>query len=176
MTTTDICRRSFLRHGFGGLGMIALNSLLSPKAFAQSIASKGVVNPLHHAAKAKRVIFLYQAGGPSHLETFDYKPELAKLDGKPMPESLTVMTSLSPSSSLALMPTPPEGVNLMALPQRFSRTWRSRRSSPRICEGMRMEMKLEISMPLAWARGASSSVTDSISAARSKGSFETSRF
>jgi len=69
--------------------MIALNSLLSPKAFAQSIASKGVVNPLHHAAKAKRVIFLYQAGGPSHLETFDYKPELAKLDGKPMPESLT---------------------------------------------------------------------------------------
>jgi hypothetical protein len=43
----------------------------------------------HHAPKAKRVIFLCMAGGPSHLETFDYKPELAKLDGKPMPESYT---------------------------------------------------------------------------------------
>jgi hypothetical protein len=69
--------------------MVALNSLLMPEAFAQNLTSKGVVNPLHHPAKAKRVIFLYQAGGPSHLETFDYKPQLAKLDGKPMPESLT---------------------------------------------------------------------------------------
>jgi hypothetical protein len=89
MTNEDICRRSFLRAGFGGLGMLALNSLLTPKAFAASIASKGAVNPLHHPAKAKRVIFLYQAGGPSHLETFDYKPQLAKLNGQPMPESLT---------------------------------------------------------------------------------------
>src|SRR5207248_486967 len=39
--------------------------------------------------KAKRVIFLYQAGGPSHLETFDYKPKLAEMSGRPMPESLT---------------------------------------------------------------------------------------
>jgi hypothetical protein len=89
MTSTEICRRSFLRYGFGGAGMVALNSLLTPGAFAQTLTSKGVVNPLHHPAKAKRVIFLYQAGGPSHLETFDYKPQLAKLDGKPMPESLT---------------------------------------------------------------------------------------
>jgi hypothetical protein len=89
MTNEDICRRSFLRAGFGGLGMLALNSLLTPKAFAQSLSSKGAVNPLHHAARAKRVIFLYQAGGPSHLETFDYKPQLAKLNGQPVPESLT---------------------------------------------------------------------------------------
>ena len=82
-------RRAFLRYGFGGLGMIALNSLLTPEAFGQNPSSKGVVNPLHHPAKAKRIIFLYQAGGPSHLETFDYKPRLAQLDGKPMPESLT---------------------------------------------------------------------------------------
>jgi hypothetical protein len=47
------------------------------------------VNPLHHPAKAKRVIFLYQAGGPSHLETFDYKPKLAEMHGKGMPESFT---------------------------------------------------------------------------------------
>ena len=48
-----------------------------------------MVNPLHFPPKAKRVIFLYQAGGPSHLETFDPKPKLAELDGKPMPESFT---------------------------------------------------------------------------------------
>ena len=82
----NLCRRTFLRHGFGGLGMIALNSLLTPKMFG---ASTGAVNPLHHPAKAKRVIFLYQAGGPSHLETFDYKHTLAELHGKPMPESMT---------------------------------------------------------------------------------------
>ncbi len=76
--------------------MIALNSLLTPKMFAadaaqksSAMASHGVVNPLHHPAKAKRVIFLYQAGGPSHLETFDYKPKLVALNGKPMPDSLT---------------------------------------------------------------------------------------
>ena len=48
-----------------------------------------MINPLHFPAKAKRVIFLYQAGGPSHLETFDYKPKLADMNGQPMPESLT---------------------------------------------------------------------------------------
>jgi hypothetical protein len=50
---------------------------------------RGVVWPLHHPPKAKSVIFLCLAGGPSHLETFDHKPVLAKLDGEPMPESVT---------------------------------------------------------------------------------------
>ena len=53
------------------------------------MASRGAINPLHHPAKAKRVIYLYQAGGPSHLETFDYKPKLAAMNGQPMPESMT---------------------------------------------------------------------------------------
>jgi hypothetical protein len=48
-----------------------------------------VVQPPHRPAKAKRVIHLYMAGGPSHLETLDYKPTLAKLHGQPMPESYT---------------------------------------------------------------------------------------
>ncbi len=78
-------RRAFLGRG---LGLIALNSLLQA-AGPESRASKGMVNPLHHDPKAKRVIFLYQAGGPSHLETFDYKPRLAKMDGQAMPESFT---------------------------------------------------------------------------------------
>ena len=43
----------------------------------------------HHAPKAKRVIHLCMAGGPSHLETLDYKPTLAQRHGEPMPESIT---------------------------------------------------------------------------------------
>jgi hypothetical protein len=72
------------------MGLLGLNSLLSPRLFAAAgLESRGVVNPLHHPAKVKRVIFLYQAGGPSHLETFDYKPKLLAMDGKGMPESFT---------------------------------------------------------------------------------------
>ena len=90
----DICRRTFLGKGVAGLGLLGLNTLLdrtvlSAEQTPAGSASRGVVNPLHHPAKAKRVIFLYQAGGPSHLETWDYKPTLAKMHGKPMPESFT---------------------------------------------------------------------------------------
>jgi hypothetical protein len=87
----DIHRRTFLGHGIAGLGVLALNSLLNPRLFAADANARwrGVVQPLHHPAKAKRVIFLYQAGGPSHIETFDYKPKLAEMHGKPMPESFT---------------------------------------------------------------------------------------
>lgn len=87
----EIYRRAFLRRGLSGLGMFALNNLLGDRLAAQTAAaaSRGVVSPLHHPAKAKRVIFLYQAGGPSHLETFDSKPKLAQMSGKEMPESLT---------------------------------------------------------------------------------------
>jgi hypothetical protein len=63
----------------GALGMTALQQLMG----------KGVISPLHHKPTAKRVIFLYQAGGPSHLETFDYKPRLAEMHLKPMPDSFT---------------------------------------------------------------------------------------
>ncbi len=83
----EICRRTFIGRGAAGLGLMALNSLLNNRAFAAG--TRGVVNPLHHPAKAKRVIFLYQAGGPSHLEVFDNKPKLAEMNGKPMPESFT---------------------------------------------------------------------------------------
>ena len=89
----DINRRTFLGYGVSGLGMFALNGLMNPLLFGAETpkvyTSKGVVNPLHFPPRAKRVIFLYQAGGPSHLETFDPKPKLAELDGKPMPESFT---------------------------------------------------------------------------------------
>ena len=94
----DICRRTFLGRGMVGLGAIALNTMVDPKvlqAAQRDVVSKGVVNPLHHSAKAKRVIFLYQAGGPSHLETFDNKPKLAAMNGQPMPESFTAGQQLA---------------------------------------------------------------------------------
>jgi hypothetical protein len=75
-------RRTFLATTGVGLGSVALNTLLDPKAFGGDEARRSL-------ASAKRVIFLYMSGGPSHLETFDHKPQLDKLDGKPMPESFT---------------------------------------------------------------------------------------
>ena len=70
---------------------MALSSLLarSLPAATSEIKSRGAIRELHHPPKIKRVIFLYMSGGPSHLETFDYKPELARRDGQPMPESFT---------------------------------------------------------------------------------------
>ncbi len=83
----------FLRAGAAGLGSVALASLLNPRLLlggpSTAPALMGAVNPLHFAPKAKRVIYLYMAGGPSHLETFDYKPKLAQMSGQPMPDSFT---------------------------------------------------------------------------------------
>ena len=96
-----IHRRAFLRGSTTGLGTLALASLLDPNLLrgaepkATDIPARhperwsGVVHPLHFAPKIKRIIYLYMAGGPSHLETLDYKPALAKMNGQPMPESFT---------------------------------------------------------------------------------------
>jgi uncharacterized protein DUF1501 len=88
----QLTRRSFLGRAATGIGTVALASLLNPRLFAEGSAANplhGVVNPPHLRPKIKRIIYLYMAGGPSHLETFDYKPKLAEMDGKPMPESIT---------------------------------------------------------------------------------------
>jgi hypothetical protein len=98
-------RRAFLRRGVAGIGTLALASLLDPRlleAAAQAdgrvaVAGgakpgdrwRGVVHPLAYPQKIKRVIHLYMAGGPSHLDTFDYKPKLAEMSGQPMPASFT---------------------------------------------------------------------------------------
>ena len=83
---TAVNRRSFLGKA-GGLGGVALASLLDPKLLGAQ--DRGTVRPLHAPPKAKRVIWLYQAGGPSHLETFDHRPVLGERHGQPMPESIT---------------------------------------------------------------------------------------
>ena len=89
MTPSDLpSRRAFLSTGGVGLGSIALDSLLAHDLGAAE-KYRGLGGLPHHAPRAKRVIFLYMSGGPSHLETFDYKPKLNELDGQPMPESFT---------------------------------------------------------------------------------------
>jgi hypothetical protein len=87
---SQIARRAFLgRYGIG-FGSIAAGSLLSRDGVAATPpASRGTIQPLHRPARAKRVIFLYMSGGPSHLDLFDHKPELARLSGQRMPESFT---------------------------------------------------------------------------------------
>ena len=87
MNPTLIHRRAFLGQGALGLGAVALASLADPRV--GNAASGGVLNPPPLPIKAKRVIWMTMAGGPSHLETFDHKPKLAELDGQPMPESFT---------------------------------------------------------------------------------------
>jgi hypothetical protein len=85
-------RRDFLRHSGGGLGLLALAGMLdSDKAMAapdsSGAAAERMVGPLaprppHFPAKAKSVIWLFMNGGPSQVDTWDYKPELAKHDGQ----------------------------------------------------------------------------------------------
>src|SRR5262245_51725986 len=96
LTQQQQTRRVFLGRAGRTVGSVALASLLNPgwlravEAVAKGGAKwPGGIQPLHHPAKIKRGIWLTMAGGPSHLETFDFKPKLAQMDGKPMPESMT---------------------------------------------------------------------------------------
>lgn len=84
---TQIQRRAFLQQSGVGVGSAALASL----ATADDASEPGRINSdiPHLPPRVKRVIFLCMAGGPSHLETFDYKPKLAAMDGQPMPSSFT---------------------------------------------------------------------------------------
>lgn len=83
-------RRQLLKSCGAGFGSLALTDLLARTSAAESAVKSAAKSPLaarspHFPARAKRVIFLFMHGGPSHVDTFDYKPELAKQDGKPLP-------------------------------------------------------------------------------------------
>ena len=86
-----IARRTFLAGSGVSLGAMALSSLLarSLPAATSDAKARGAIVKLHHPPKIKRVIWLYMSGGPSHLETFDWKPKLAEMHGKGMPDSFT---------------------------------------------------------------------------------------
>ncbi|MBT6155773.1 MAG: DUF1501 domain-containing protein [Planctomycetaceae bacterium] len=104
----QVNRRHFFGRSASGIGAMALASIMNPQLFAadKKLAENngpgyapGAVGPTHFAPKAKRVIYLFQSGAPSQIDTFDHKPTLEKLDGKNLPDSirggqrLTGMTS-----------------------------------------------------------------------------------
>ncbi|MFB0908964.1 MAG: DUF1501 domain-containing protein, partial [Spirosomataceae bacterium] len=87
----NVTRRQFLGRSAVGLGSVALGSLLVPELFTGKAADAGAELPLgiaHFAPKAKRIIYLFQNGAPSQLESFDYKPTLNKMAGQELPESI----------------------------------------------------------------------------------------
>ena len=112
-------RRRFLGQAGLGIGMAALAELLQRDLFAQSALANpesripnpgtegGLAGLPHFAPKAKRVIYLFQSGAPSQLDLFDYKPQLAKVQGTDLPESirngqrLTAMTAAQTSFPVA---------------------------------------------------------------------------
>lgn len=90
-------RRAFFGRSSTILGSAALASLAAPSLLGAAkkagskttaAASYGVINPLHLAPKAKRVIYLFMSGAPSHLDLFDYKPKLIEMTGSELPESI----------------------------------------------------------------------------------------
>ena len=86
-------RREFLRTTTKGLGAMAIGSLLLPPTLQSQTTNGlpnngGILQALHHAPKAKRIIYLFQSGAPSQIELFDYKPELQKRWGEEIPDSV----------------------------------------------------------------------------------------
>ena len=79
-------RREFVRDAFCGFGSLAVASMLNREPLQAASTTHGMAESPHHSGKATSVIFLFMAGGPSHMETFDPKPLLNKLHGQPRPE------------------------------------------------------------------------------------------
>src|SRR2546426_5146911 len=107
LSPEEVSRRWFLQRCGVGLGSIALSQLFAEGGLAAPLEMRAA-DPLapkapHFAPKAKRVIFLFMAGAPSHLELFDYKPQLAKFDGTLPPADLLKgyrAAFINPSSKL----------------------------------------------------------------------------
>src|SRR6516225_7405314 len=103
--STLMTRRDMLRASGAGFGYLALRGLLA-EAAAYDQGPLGA-RPGHHPARAKRVIFLFMHGGPSHLDTFDFKPRLQREDGQELP--------FAPAQGTTA------GRRLMASPWKFAR-------------------------------------------------------
>ena len=104
-------RRDFLRSAGGGVGLMALNALLHTDhvgaATTSRPASQSVQSP-HFPPRAKRMIWLFMHGGPSHVDLFDPKPELVKYAGQPLPDSFgAVMTRRKVANNPLLAPIKP---------------------------------------------------------------------
>jgi len=98
-----LTRRQLFGRAATGIGTVALASLLNERLFAANadslVKTNGVLPALHFAPKAKRVIYLFMSGGPSHIDLFDYKPKLREYHGQELPatvrmgQRITGMTS-----------------------------------------------------------------------------------
>ena len=97
----NCCRRVFLMRSCSGLSALALSSLLQGADSKDPLAPK----PPDHKPTAKSVIWLFMEGGPSHLDLFDPKPELARLAGQPMPPSYGKVVTAMGTASNTLMPS-----------------------------------------------------------------------
>ncbi len=112
----DLSRRRFLVNGLAGAGAAALSSLFmqdgihaaEPTGAASAGHDPTLPRLPHFAAKAKRIIYIYLEGGPSQMDLFDPKPQLNKLDGQPLPESMleNVRFAFIKKESARLMATP----------------------------------------------------------------------
>ncbi len=111
---TGLNRRQFLNRVGGGIGAIALAKILSEEnLLTASTGTSAKENPLarlapHFEPRAKRVIYLFMHGGPSHVDLFDPKPDLVKYAGQPLPESFgSVMTRRKVAQNPLLPPVKP---------------------------------------------------------------------
>jgi hypothetical protein len=112
MIDSNIARRDILARGPLGFGLIALADLLELEQLIADDGERGTVPVTHHRAMARRVIFLFMGGGPSQVDTWDPKPELTRLDGQSVPDSIAKDVPKIARSPL---------VGLFASPFRFTR-------------------------------------------------------
>ncbi len=114
-----LSRRAFLTRSTTGLGAIALGSLLARKSFAAPNADlKGALKSLDFAPKAKRVIYLFQSGAPSHLDLFDPKTKLTEMTGQELPPSIRM------GQRITVMTAGQIGVKMRRSRLRFPALWR----------------------------------------------------
>ena len=106
-----LTRRQLFGLGARGIGLGALGSLLGLEGLSAGSAQEardpktgGIVGLPHFAPRAKRVIFLHQSGGPSQLETFDYKPQLAKFQGTQIPDSIRMGQRVAQTMGQSTLP------------------------------------------------------------------------
>ena len=132
LTPSEISRRAFLSRSAQGLGAAALASLLNPRSL-HAATSHGVLQNLPLPQKAKRVIWLSMAGGPSHLETFDFKPVLRAGHGKALPKEVIGNQRLSTMSG---------NQSLLPMAGSFANFTKSGRCGMEICDTLPYTQKI----------------------------------
>lgn len=95
----QLTRRHFFGHGASGIGTIAMSSLLARDGLLAGESTSASSRLQHHLAQAKRVIYMFQSGGPSQMDLFDHKPVMQKMRGQELPDSIRMGQRLTGMSS-----------------------------------------------------------------------------